>query len=222
MKGKESMKNANNNRGFSLVEVLLAIVILGLVAAPILQMFVTSAQINLRSRKLMAATDVATVTMEYMNGMKFDGDDGIKEIFTNTSIVDKLPAISYSTSYVENMGSVSSSSAETFANQVILKREALSGAGYSVSGKRVFWGMNGDDVGVALQNVEYNGQTLDMVIWFDNTKTAGDIYYTYDVEIVVYDVSKESSVDEHGNLSTAETSHFSEYLISVNGAVANR
>lgn len=222
MKGKESMKNANNNRGFSLVEVLLAIVILGLVAAPILQMFVTSAQINLRSRKLMAATDVATITMEYMNGMKFDGDDGIKEIFTNTSIVDKLPAISYSTSYVENMGSVSSSSAETFANQVILKREALSGAGYSVSGKRVFWGMNGDDVGVALQNVEYNGQTLDMVIWFDNTKTAGDIYYTYDVEIVVYDVSKESSVDEHGNLSTAETSHFSEYLISVNGAVANR
>ncbi len=222
MKGKESMKNANNNRGFSLVEVLLAIVILGLVAAPILQMFVTSAQINLRSRKLMAATDVATITMEYMNGMKFDGDDGIKEIFTNTSIVDKLPAISYSTSYVENMGSVSSSSAETFANQVILKREALSGAGYSVSGKRVFWGMNGDDVGVALQNVEYNGQTLDMVIWFDNTKTAGDVYYTYDVEIVVYDVSKESSVDEHGNLSTAETSHFSEYLISVNGAVANR
>lgn len=222
MKGKESMKGANNNRGFSLVEVLLAIVILGLVAAPILQMFVTSAQINLRSRKLMAATDVATITMEYMNGMKFDGDGGIKKIFTDASVTNKLPAISYATANVKDMGAVSSNSVSTFAQQVVLKRAAMSGAGESVSGKRVFWGVNGDDMGVAFQNIEYNGQTLDMVIWFDNTKTAGDIYYTYDVEIAVYDVVKDSTVDEHGNLSTAETSHFSEQLISVDGAVSNQ
>lgn len=222
MKGKESMKHANNNRGFSLVEVLLAIVILGLVAAPILQMFVTSAQINLRSRKLMAATDVATMTMEYMNGMKFDGDGGIKKIFTDSGTTTKLPAISYSTAYVHDMGSVTCTSVDTFASKVVLQRAAMSGAGTSVGGKRVFWGVNGDDVGVAFQNVEYNGQTLDMVIWFDNTKTAGDIYYTYDVEIAVYDVLKESTVDEHGNLSTADTSHFSEQLISVDGAIANQ
>ena len=90
-----------NSKGFSLIEVLLAIVILGLVAAPILQMFVTSAQVNLNSRELMAATEVATMTMEHITSMKMDGGEGsARDYFTkadpNGNALTRIPGVGYS------------------------------------------------------------------------------------------------------------------------------
>ena len=61
-----------NKKAFSLVEVLLAIVLLAIIATPILSVFYTSMSLNLKSRELMAATDVSTGILESIE--KSDGD----------------------------------------------------------------------------------------------------------------------------------------------------
>ena len=61
-----------NKKAFSLVEVLLAIVLLAIIATPILSVFYTSMSLNLKSRELMAATDVSTGIIESIE--KGDGD----------------------------------------------------------------------------------------------------------------------------------------------------
>lgn len=225
MKGKRKIMRNRFNKGFSLVEVLLAIVILGLVATPILQMFITSAQINLRSRELMAATDVSTALMEYMNGSKFDGDTGIKKVFTDSTITNKIPSLSYSTAEtadnVTDMGSISSSSAKTFASAVATSRTNRAASSENVVGQDVYWGTNGNHVGVALQNVEYNGYKFDVVIWFNYQGTAGDTYYTYDIEMIVYSTETETVFDASGVPSEVESSHFENELITMNGSIAN-
>lgn len=55
-----------NQKGYSIVEVLVAITILGIVVLPLLRVFVTSANTNAKSRKLLVATTVAENLMEEM------------------------------------------------------------------------------------------------------------------------------------------------------------
>lgn len=66
MKCTYTQQNRTNlsKHGFSLVEVLLAIVILALIATPIASAFYTSLSTNLKSRKLMAATDFTSSIIE--------------------------------------------------------------------------------------------------------------------------------------------------------------
>ena len=56
--------NSINKKAFSLVEVLLAIVLLAIIATPILSVFYTSMSLNLRSKEIMAATDVSSGILE--------------------------------------------------------------------------------------------------------------------------------------------------------------
>ena len=58
-----------NQKGFSLVEVLMAVVILGLIAAPVCQMLMTSYQVNRRSKRLLVASDIAQTTMESITAL---------------------------------------------------------------------------------------------------------------------------------------------------------
>ena len=58
-----------NNEGFSLVEVLVAVIILALVAGPILMAFVMSARFNARARESQRVTAVAESVMEEFKGM---------------------------------------------------------------------------------------------------------------------------------------------------------
>lgn len=53
-----------NNRGFTLVEIVCAIAVLAVLIAPVMQSFMTSAVINRRSRIVMAETDVAQTVLE--------------------------------------------------------------------------------------------------------------------------------------------------------------
>ena len=61
---KFKTKRKGTNKGFSLIEVLAAVVILGLIATPILQMFYSSYSTNQKSKKYLAAADLAQTTME--------------------------------------------------------------------------------------------------------------------------------------------------------------
>ena len=57
-------KRQLNNDGFSLIELLIAIVILSIIVVPLLHSFVTSARTNAKSRNTMHATAIAEDVME--------------------------------------------------------------------------------------------------------------------------------------------------------------
>ena len=58
------MKKDNKNKGFTLIEIIVAIAVLAIAITPILTSFVTSAKLNVKSQKLMAATNIQQSIME--------------------------------------------------------------------------------------------------------------------------------------------------------------
>lgn len=58
------MKKENKNKGFTLIEIVVAIAVLAIAITPILTSFVTSAKLNVKSQKLMAATNIQQSIME--------------------------------------------------------------------------------------------------------------------------------------------------------------
>lgn len=76
MKGKEAAalkRIRSDHRGFSLVELLVAIVILGIVVAPLLHTFVTSASTAARARRLGDATLAAQNLSERVEAASLKG-----------------------------------------------------------------------------------------------------------------------------------------------------
>ena len=68
-----------SNAGFSLVELLIAVVILAIIVIPLLRMFVTSTRINVKSRQMLRAT---TVAQDIMEGLKAYTLEEVKTQFT--------------------------------------------------------------------------------------------------------------------------------------------
>lgn len=91
MTGSERSK-LNKNAGFSLVELLIAVVILAIIVIPLLHLFVSSTRINVKSRKTLRAT---TVAQDIMEGLKAYNIDELKTQFNDPAegfyvIDDKL------------------------------------------------------------------------------------------------------------------------------------
>lgn len=59
------MRRTQNNKGFSLLEVLVTIMIIAIVSVPIIRSFVVTANVNHKARRLQNATDVAQNISEY-------------------------------------------------------------------------------------------------------------------------------------------------------------
>ena len=64
MKKTAKKTRKTNDKGFTLVELLVAIILLGIIALPIFSSMITSARLNKRSREIAYATDVAESIME--------------------------------------------------------------------------------------------------------------------------------------------------------------
>lgn len=64
---------AADKRGFSLLEILIAMIILALIAAPICRAFVLATRTNAQARKHASATAVAENVMEGVNAFTYDG-----------------------------------------------------------------------------------------------------------------------------------------------------
>ncbi len=65
-------RKGNSNRGFTLVEVLVAVVILAVVVVPLLNSFYTASRTNAKAKKLMDATTAAQNVFEELKAEKLD------------------------------------------------------------------------------------------------------------------------------------------------------
>ena len=92
-------KKGKNNKGFSLIEVLLAIVILGLIATPIMQIFMTSYKVNNRSKRLLVAADISNNIAEGISSQCYDDTktvggtevQGVKTYYENLPMGSSQP-----------------------------------------------------------------------------------------------------------------------------------
>ena len=66
-------KRKRKNSGFTLVEVLIAVAILAVISIPVLQSFVSVAQVNSKSRRRRTATTIAGNRMEACKGVPRKG-----------------------------------------------------------------------------------------------------------------------------------------------------
>ncbi len=214
---KVMKKIKKKNRGFSLIEVLLAIVILGLVAAPILQLFITSMNINNRSKKLMAATDVSAIIMETLSGMTVDTDtEGIRAVLTKADDSMRFESLSYEVE-ASDYG-IAATDIHKF--ELDMWTSYRTGLGEEIVYSLEFPSSPGK-FGVAMGDVKYNGYTFDVIIWFEPVNSSGK-YHTYDVTVEVFDlVEVEVPPANPGEEPTTEIRHFETKLTSVEGAVAN-
>lgn len=65
-------KMRKNNTGFSLLEILLAVVLLAIVVTPLIQTIYTSMSLNKKARILMGATDVGQHQVEYFEAQTYE------------------------------------------------------------------------------------------------------------------------------------------------------
>lgn len=194
------------NAGFSLLEVMVAVVILALVAAPILQTFLTTAKINGNAKKTLEATNLAQTIMEDLTSQTFDNN--LKNTFTTASATNVLiiKALSYSCP-VEDKTSATIDGFDKFVT-------AMSSAYGTSDSKYVYfakWIASGVDCFAAsIHNVKYENAYFDVVFALTPSEgyTAGDKFYTYDVEMKVFMVK--------------EGKHYENELVTIQGAVANK
>lgn len=66
------MRKKNSNQGFTLVEVLVAVIVLAVVVIPLLNSFLTASRANAKAKKLMDATTAAQNVFEELKGEKLD------------------------------------------------------------------------------------------------------------------------------------------------------
>lgn len=197
------------NKGFSLVEILLAIVILALILTPVLQIFTTSMSISNRSKRLLGATEVAEMTLEVLNSKPMEGTDGIKEVFGANGSRVLLPALGSGTSFTVQSANVSASTSHA---QFVSKLTYTTGAG--VASRYCNYSVEGEDLRFALVNIVHNGYIYDVVVSMTPQKiSASDEYYTYDVFLEVYGAEKNSE---------GYFEHYEDKLIEMNSAVVNK
>lgn len=76
----EDRRKVNKDAGFSLVELLIAVVILAIIVIPLMNLFVSSNRINIKSRQTLRAT---TVAQDIMEGLKAYDIEEIKTQFAD-------------------------------------------------------------------------------------------------------------------------------------------
>lgn len=74
-------KQLNKNAGFSLIELLIAVIVLAIIIVPFARSFMSSSRMNGNSRRLQRAT---TVAQDIMEGLKAYNIEELKEQFNNS------------------------------------------------------------------------------------------------------------------------------------------
>lgn len=193
-----------NQKGFSLVEILLAIVILSLIITPILQVFISSMGVSNRSRELLGATEVAQMTLEVLNSKPMDstpGIQGIRDMLTESGAHTLLPSLDHYTPVNTPYGVTGFSTHASFVS-------ALRSSYGNASEMLCIVSDTTNEKRFSLHNVTHNGYSYDVVVSMtSDAAQPDDKYYTYDVFLEVFEVN--------------DGVHYSERLLIMESAVVN-
>jgi prepilin-type N-terminal cleavage/methylation domain-containing protein len=130
-----------NNKGFSLIEILVAIAVIALVGSSVLSGFVQAARINARSKQMQEATDLAQITAEKFNANKLsdllttylETDQGINKLTITLVKEDgtEVPIIRQSaTTNIDGTEAVSAN--ENTRKDIQAKLDAVANTDYKV------------------------------------------------------------------------------------------
>ena len=98
---KKNHIRGKQNKGFTLVEVLIAITILAIIVAPLLHAFVTAARTNAKAKQLMKATTLAQNVMEEMKANSLEEVARQFNSSATTSYTDNTSVVGMAANYYE-------------------------------------------------------------------------------------------------------------------------
>ncbi len=207
---KVNKEKPNSDKGFTLIEVLLAIVILSLVSAPILRGFIVTANTSARARTILEATDVAQLIVEEISATTFEDTDGFKDTFLATASKERISSVGYTASGDSSYATLIQAQ---FVGKMVDLTENPGDASYPLK-TCYFNGQAGDDGSkiVAMTNVEYDGKKYDVMISYKPNSSEGTKYYTYDIRVKVYgqDVAADS------------VKHFQHLFVTLDTQISNK
>ena len=199
---KQRRKHKNNS-GFSLVEVLMAVLLLGLIAAPVLQMFYSSYAINKKSKEYLVASDFLQTIMEGISAQTWEESetvtgkvklDGLKKYYNSLKTGDNgvKAFVVYSVDYKDDPNG---------------KVVEVSGA---PKGKVVATSKTGAEYdSIKISNISYG--VYDFAVKYDfispPTEEASNDYWTETIEVTVYllEKNKDGVVVREREIQTAST-----------------
>lgn len=186
-------KKTKRASGFSLVEVLCAIVLLALVATPILQSIFSSMNLNLKSRKLLAASDLTSGVMEFVSSTVFDDYEYTK---TGESTPTKVPGLaSYYWGGATGTGSIGScklsngnaaleTNGKLYPNGPTCKYDSYSGGSLTHRTLKI-------------TNADMDGFKFDVIIDMTAPSSSSTAeYFCYDVNVKVYEKGTDKLLSE--------------------------
>ena len=167
------------NKGFSLVEVLIAIVLLAIIAVPLLQTVLNSIQVNKRSKELMAAHDCCSAILE--NIETYDQETLKTSVSSkNFEVKTIYPSTAFSWG-----GNDSSTSLDAFVNNMLDPNSVIN-AESNLDSKIAIY--SPDSHSFMLGNVTYSGYNFDVFVEVKQNSATTGYYSIYDVNIKAYSV----------------------------------
>lgn len=206
----KAFSKQKSKSGFSLVEVLLAVVLLAIIVTPLMQVIISSMNVNQKSRELMAATNFAETMMEYFESVPLgDGTDGLlKDQLDNPGASLNLPCFPGLITAYDLNRTVSGGSSnytdggyapyEGFQQTCVLVSYTRLGAGID-DGDYCYYYSTPDGVDwYAIHGYRYDGYKLDAYITLEPlAQTETDDYVVYDITISVYGHDKNAVFADH-------------------------
>ncbi|MBR3040938.1 MAG: type II secretion system protein [Lachnospiraceae bacterium] len=183
-------KKRSGNEGFSLVEVLCAVVLLAIIAAPVLQMFYSSYAMNQRSKKYLAAADLAQAVMEGISAQTYE----------DSKTVEQTPQTITGLATYYQSSIIGPTQKPLYAVANGATANVPTGHFYQRTGGGA--APSGTDVILYIDKITYNGYHFNMTIKFQESglysgTTPTRKYISIPVEIAVYDA--DSSTAQFGS-----------------------
>ena len=172
------------NKGFTLIEVLIASIMLAIIAVPLLHSFMTSAKTNATARKIQNATELGTNIMETVKANSLQ-DLAFQMNYPTYSVADAAAGTSQTIKRLDLSNFIVGQSA---AKEMLTKKEAgvISIVGdarlYSKDGAATTASVTAKDGGLS-GSYTFNGQSNNIYCYGLSGLTAGKS--TYDAEVML-------------------------------------
>jgi len=184
-------KLKKTNSGFSLLEILLAVVLLAIVVTPLIQTIYTSMSLNKKSRIQMGATDVGQSLVEYFESQTCDE---IKTLLENNGSTVTIGAINYAAVSKDETGGswYGSSSSQSMSMEerkknwtLFAELTAYTSVVAGLNDRYIAYKSSDDYDFYCINKVSSNGFDYDLVVFITPIYDTGD-YKVYEVQVDVY------------------------------------